>query len=56
MKKKMHLRDRRLWINAGMHFPACFANQTPLDTDKSRLWTTPIREDVTCKNCLKKRD
>jgi len=53
MKRKMHLRDRRLLINAGMVFPACYSNPKNglLDTDKSHLWITTYSEDVTCKRC-----
>jgi hypothetical protein len=51
---KMHLRDRRLFVNAGMSFPTCYANRGELlDTDKCHLPSTGLPADVTCKNCLR---
>lgn len=54
MKKKMHFRDIRLFVNAGMSFPTCHANAELLDLDKNYWWTTNRKEDVTCKKCKKK--
>lgn len=52
-RHKVHLRDRRLFVNAGVRFPACYANSELLDTDKSKLQTTGTLSEVTCKNCLR---
>jgi hypothetical protein len=53
MKRKTHIRDRRLFVNAGITFPKCYSNQEFLDLDKTNLYITGYPEDVTCKNCLK---
>lgn len=53
MKKVIHFRSIRLRNNAGMDFPACYANATLLDLDKGRLATTGNKEEVTCKKCQK---
>lgn len=50
---KVHLRDTRLFVNAGLRFPVCYATARLLDTDKSRLSTTTDRTQVTCKHCLR---
>lgn len=58
MKPKIHLRNLRLFNNAGMPFPDCYANawyrKWPLlgtSTDKGHLPTTGDRAKVTCRNC-----
>ena len=53
-RMKTHYRSIRLFNNAGMSFPECYANAPLLDLDKGRLTMTGKREMVTCKNCLKK--
>ena len=50
-KPKVHYVDTRLRNNAGMDFPACYAQAQLLDTDKGHLYTTTFREDVTCARC-----
>lgn len=47
---KVHAPDTRLYVNAGMLFPACAANAPLLDIDKGR-WTVGKSVDVTCKRC-----
>jgi hypothetical protein len=47
---KVHIRDIRLYNNAGISFPACQAGAKLLDLDKS-CWTTRGAEDATCINC-----
>jgi len=51
---KVHFQDTRLFVNAGMSFPTCYANARLLDTDKSRLPMTVKKDEVTCKKCLYK--
>lgn len=51
MKTKIHFRSLRLAVNAGMSFPACYANTKLLDTDKGRLKTTTKPQEVTCLKC-----
>lgn len=53
MKRVIHFRSIRLRSNAGMDFPACYANAKMLDLDKSRLTATGAKELVTCKRCLR---
>lgn len=54
MKKPIiHKRSTRLFTNAGMDFPVCYAYAKLLDTDKGRLPTTGDGSKVTCKRCLK---
>lgn len=49
---KIHLRDIRLRVNAGIDMPVCYAaQQGPLDLDKSHLPTTGERDKATCKHC-----
>jgi len=48
---RVHLRHLRLFVNAGMHFPVCYANAELLDTYKSGLKTTADWDAVTCSNC-----
>ena len=52
---KVHATDCRLFNNAGMRFPKCYANARLLDTDKSRLTMASNIENVTCKKCLKSK-
>jgi len=51
---KTHFKNTRLFVNAGMEFPECYANVPLLDLEKGRLNMTGKREMVTCKNCLRK--
>ena len=48
---KVHRRDTRLFVNAGMNFPACYANEKLLDCDKGRFPVTTVAGEVTCRNC-----
>ena len=48
--KKTHIRDIRLFNNAGMSFPVCQANAPLLDLDKGH-WPCARREQATCKHC-----
>jgi len=48
---KVHLHDRRLFVNAGVYIPACKASAELLDMDTSRWPQTWILEDVTCAKC-----
>ena len=50
---KLHWRDIRLFNNAGIAFPVCYAGAENLDTDKSGLPTTPDIDKVTCAHCLR---
>lgn len=50
---EMHLRDLRLYTNAGLRFPACYAAAKILDTLKSALPTTAMAAEVTCGHCCK---
>lgn len=55
MKKKIpktHLRSLRLFVNAGIRFPACEGGKPLLDMDKTRWDITADRTKVTCKKCL----
>lgn len=52
MKLKLHFRNIRLFNNAGMRMPECYAYARLLDCDKSRLPTTGNETLVTCKHCL----
>lgn len=52
-KPAIHFRSLRLRNNAGMDFPACYANAPLLDVDKGRLQTTGDPALVTCKRCLR---
>jgi hypothetical protein len=49
----IHKRDVRLYVNAGMAFPACKANAKLLDLDAARLRMAGAGETVTCKRCLR---
>jgi len=49
---KKHIRDVRLFNNAGISFPMCQANARLLDLDKS-VWPTTGDKEATCKNCIK---
>lgn len=49
---KIHYRNLRLFINAGIEIPECKAYAKLLDLD-SGLWKiTPNKYEVTCKNCI----
>ena len=52
-KAKVHFRNLRLYINAGMQFPECYAYQSLLDIDKGALETTSDKSEITCKHCLR---
>ena len=53
-KGKVHMRDIRLRVNAGMDMPLCYAAQKGLlDIDKSGCKTVGYVADVTCKHCLR---
>lgn len=48
---KTHLRDIRLYGNAGMSFPVCCRNAELLDLKKSMLPITAEYAKVTCRRC-----
>ena len=50
---KIHYRNIRLRNNAGMDIPECKAYAELLDCDSGRWTMTGIKENVTCKKCLK---
>lgn len=52
--KKVHFRNIRFKVNAGMDIPECRAYARLLDCEASRLETTGDKEQVTCKSCLKR--
>jgi hypothetical protein len=52
-KNKVHLKDQRLRVNAGMDFPVCKANAKMLDLTACWLPMTNEIELITCKACLK---
>ena len=52
MTKLIHIRDIRLFNNAGMSFPVCCADEELLDVDKARWKCGPVKE-ATCKKCIK---
>ena len=49
---KAHKRDIRLYNNAGIRFPLCYANAERLDLDKTRLQVEHDNAKVTCDRCL----
>jgi hypothetical protein len=50
----LHFRSIRLFNNAGIDFPVCYAGARLLDLDKSRLPTTGDANKVTCKRCQRR--
>lgn len=50
---KTHYRNIRLYVNAGMRFPECYASAELLDVEKGRLPTTADVKEVTCQHCLR---
>lgn len=53
MKRKKHMRDRRLYVNAGMSYPTCKSDSKLLDCELG--WDVTVHaEDVTCVNCRKR--
>ena len=50
---KLHIRDIRLYNNAGISLPVCYARATLLDLDKTHLPTAHNPEDATCQRCKK---
>jgi len=52
---KTHKIDIRLFNNAGMNFPKCYANAKMLDLEKSRLNLSHDLNFVTCKKCIKSK-
>lgn len=51
---KIHKKDLRLRVNAGVDFPMCYANTNALlDFDKCKLQMTSNILEVTCKRCLR---
>lgn len=54
-KRKVHLRDTRLFNNAGTFFPLCQSDAIYLDLDKCNWHITVHMEDVNCKKCLAKK-
>lgn len=49
--RAMHMRSLRLYNNAGISFPLCYAGAALLDMDKGRLASTSDKASVTCKKC-----
>lgn len=49
---KMHIKDIRLFNNAGMSFPVCQAGAKLLDLDKT-AWKTGTEDEATCKRCMR---
>lgn len=53
---KVHFRNTRYVVNAGISMPECKARTKGLlDLDATRLKTNGYWENVTCKHCLKHR-
>lgn len=50
--RKTHYKSVRLTVNAGLDFPACFAQARTLDLEKARLPMTQNVSEVTCGHCL----
>lgn len=48
--RKVHFRDTRLFVNAGLRYPLCRVSDR-LDTDAARLKTSGDRAEVTCLAC-----
>jgi len=51
---KTHIRDIRLYNNAGISFPLCYAGAKFLDMDKTGLPMANREEAATCKKCQKR--
>jgi len=50
--RKVHMIDIRLYNNAGISMPSCYAaRKGPLDMDKTHLPVTSRLEDCTCRVC-----
>ena len=52
--RRVHFKNIRLFINAGMDIPECKAGAKLLDCDSGRWPMTGDKAQVTCKNCLKR--
>jgi hypothetical protein len=54
---KLHIRDIRLFNNAGISFPVCRANEKLLDMDATRYSFAKVENGhevgVTCKHCIR---
>ena len=48
---KLHIRDIRLFNNAGISFPVCQASVKMLDLDKTAWSCAKERKDATCAHC-----
>jgi hypothetical protein len=48
---KAHIRDIRLFNNAGISFPVCQASVKLLDMDKTAWPTSNDHRDATCAHC-----
>lgn len=53
-KRKVHLANIRLRVNAGVTLPECKADAKLLDMNATRLATTGTIAEVTCVACLVK--
>ncbi len=51
-KPKVHFRNLRLFVNAGMYFPDCIANAKLLNTNVNVPVTYNVSK-VTCKHCIR---
>lgn len=55
--RKVHLRDLRYRVNAGMDIPTCVAvRKGPLDLDTCHWEMTGEKKEVTCKHCIKQME
>ncbi len=46
------MRNIRLFVNTGMSFPICRANDRLLNLDAGRYPMTNQKNEVTCKHCI----
>jgi hypothetical protein len=53
MAPKTHFTHQRLFVNAGMKFPACEGNAELLNLDAGRWNISSDVYEVTCKKCKK---
>lgn len=53
-RPKVHLRDVRFFVNAGMNFPVCQRDAELVDLEKCGWLMSATAEDITCINCIKR--
>jgi hypothetical protein len=51
MKKKVHMRSLRLYVNAGVEYPACCTGDKELNFVREYEISASIK-NVTCQKCL----